>query len=222
VLRLLLDAIAPPACVACGEIVGGAADLCGDCRRGVVWLGADVCSRCALPRPCGPPCPAANAAFAAAWAPVAYDGTGGALVAALKFGGRLAVADTMAAQIAANAPPGLLADAVLVPVPTHPSRRRARGFDQAERLAVALRRRTGLPVVRALTRHGPPARQVGAGRSERRTAGRMRVTARGVPGAAVLVDDVHTTGATLEACAAALRRAGADRVTAVTYARTLR
>ena len=74
-----------------------------------------------------------------AWAPVAFEGPARALVHALKFRGALGVADAMAAQIVAGAPPGLLAaPAALVPVPTHPLRRRVRGFDHAGWLAAAI------------------------------------------------------------------------------------
>jgi predicted amidophosphoribosyltransferase len=129
----------------------------------------------------------------------------------------------MAAQIAANAPPGLLdAPATLVPVPLHPSRLRRRGFNQAERLAAALGRRTGLAVCDCLQRRGPATRQVGRDRDQRLTGAGMVVLRPGrpVPGHAVLVDDVATTGATLAACAQALRAAGARRLAGVAFART--
>jgi ComF family protein len=142
-------------------------------------------------------------------------------VVALKFRGRLAAADVMAAQIAANAPPALLAGIdALVPVPPQRQRRRARGFDHAELIARALARRIGVPARRALERRGR-ARQLGAGRAQRLGA-RLEVAApRPVAGRVALVDDVHTTGATLSACAAALRAAGAEEVVAATYARAL-
>src|SRR5207244_945253 len=116
-------------------------------------------------------------------------------------------------QIAAGAPVGLLAEgAVLVPVPAAPGRRRRRGYDHAEVLARALARRTGLPVACPLHRSGA-ARQLGAGRGARLAHGRIDVRARDpAPARAVLVDDVHTTGATLDACARALRAAGAESV----------
>ncbi len=113
-------------------------------------------------------------------------------------------------------------DVALVAVPAHPARRRARGFDPAELLARALARRTALPLVAALRRSAASSRQLGADRETRRTAGRLGVTARGpAPRTAILVDDVHTTGATLSACAQALKEAGAQRVVALTWARTL-
>jgi predicted amidophosphoribosyltransferase len=111
---------------------------------------------------------------------------------------------------------------VLVAVPAHAGRRRRRGYDPAGLLAGALAARTGLVLSECLRREGRGGRQVGAGRAQRRLAGRIEVVlARPPPVAAVLVDDVHTTGATLEACARALRAGGCRNVAAVTYTRTL-
>jgi predicted amidophosphoribosyltransferase len=228
-LRRLADELCallvPPGCLACGVPLSGAGEvLCASCRRALPWLATPRCRRCGLPAPCGARCPAAGAPFVAAWAPLAHEGPARALVAALKFRGRLAVADLMAAQIAAGAPEGLLAEpAVLVPVPAHPGRRRRRGFDHADRLARALARRTGLPARAALRRAAIPVRQLGASRAARLEPGRLGIVARGpAPRRAVLVDDVHTTGATLRACAAALCSAGAEEVVCVTYVRALR
>jgi predicted amidophosphoribosyltransferase len=157
------------------------------------------------------------------WAAVSYEGAARALVRTLKFGGAVRLVDAMAAQMAANAPPGLLDDAALVAVPTHPHRLRTRGFDHADGLARVLHRRLDAAfLVGWLERVDAGARQVGAGRAGRRARGRMVVRARrGVPPVVALVDDVHTTGATLDACARALREAGAERVVAITYTRTL-
>jgi predicted amidophosphoribosyltransferase len=131
---------------------------------------------------------------------------------------------------------------VLVPVPLHPRRLRARGYNQAAVIAAAIARRTGLEVADCLLRSGSAATQVGRHRAERRTglAGSISVEAGRIPGparelsvpaaaralsgpaaACVLVDDVATTGATLAACAAALVEAGCGQVTAITFARTI-
>lgn len=139
---------------------------------------------------------------------------------ALKFRGAVALADSMAALIVAAAPAERLRG-TLVPVPLHATRRRRRGFNQAERLAHALGRRTGLDVADCLVRKGSRVRQVGRDRAARLAGPSGSVEAHGpVPARAVLVDDVMTTGATLAACAAALRGAGSEEVRALVFART--
>jgi predicted amidophosphoribosyltransferase len=220
VVSELLAVFVPPACVAC-RIPLGRADLrlCAGCTRGLPWLSARLCPRCALPRH-RRGCPAAGAAFARAWAPLAYDGVARDLVVALKFRGALPVATLMAAHVAANLPRDLRAG-VLVPVPPHPGRRRRRGFDPAAELTAALVPRLGVPVQPCLRRRDRDS-QVGATRAQRRRAGRLAIELRAPPPArALLVDDVHTTGATLDACARALLAGGCGEVVAITYARTL-
>lgn len=199
----------PPFCWACGGSSRPRDPLCLACRSQLRWLERRPVELAGLD----------------VWAPVAYDGPARALVRGLKFRGAAGLAATMAAQIAACAPPGLLAPpAVLVPVPIPARRARVRGFNQAERIAAALARRTGMRVVDCLHRSGG-GRQVGRGRSERLLALEGEVeTRRGAAAleAVVLVDDVATTGATLAACAAALRQGdGGDGVVAVAYALAL-
>jgi ComF family protein len=175
------------------------------------------------------------------WAPVAYAGPARDLVRALKFRGATAVADAMAAQMAASAPARLLGERaevaadraevgaaraasapVLVPVPLHRRRLRRRGYNQAGLIAAALARRVGLEVADCLARSGSAATQVGRDRSERRSGPAGSVELReSVPDRVVLVDDVATTGATLAACAAVARAAGACEVTALVFARTI-
>ena len=223
-LDQLLALLAPPACAACGAPLGPATALvCPACLRGLRWLGGDGCRRCGLPTHGGRRCPAARAAFDTAWAPLAYESTARELVRALKFRGALPLAGLMAAQVTVNAPAWALGEATaVVPVPAASARRRRRGFDPAELLGLEVAVRLGLPVHRGLRRDGPAARQLGARRAERRTEGRIRVVATSAaPEHLLLVDDVHTTGATLGACAKALRSAGARRIHAVTHVRAL-
>ncbi|MGI8439528.1 MAG: ComF family protein [Thermoleophilaceae bacterium] len=206
-LTTLLALVAPPLCAGCGGHAPGGRVLCAGCARELRWLGPEPLARGAL----------------RVWAPLAYEGPAAAVARALKYRGALRLADGMAAAVAANAPPDVLASGTLVPVPLHPVRRRRRGFNQAERLGRALAQRTGLDLSDCLERRGGRGTQVGRSRADRDAAieGAVRVrTGARAPRVAVLVDDVATTGATLEACARALLAEGADEVRAVAYART--
>jgi predicted amidophosphoribosyltransferase len=205
VLHAVSAAIAPPLCAACGR----------SCRPGAV-----VCTRCsrrlASAEPLlgkGPP------GLDRAWSSAPHEGVARNLVAALKFRHLLPVADLMADRIQWLAPAHLLSGAV-VPVPPAPSRLRHRGFDPAGELAAALAQRLEAPLEPCLARRGG-RRQVGRRRAER-LGQPPRIHACGcVPRSVLLVDDVLTTGATMTACAQALRAAGAARVCAVTFARRL-
>ncbi len=204
----LASVIAPPLCVGCGAAAGKTEPLCADCRGELWWLGAEPVVVEGLPL----------------WAPLAYENACADMVRALKFRGAAGLAGTMAAQMAATAPRLLLERTVLVPVPLDRARRRRRGFNQAERLAAALGMRTRLSLEDCLERSGPAATQVGRSRAERLAALRGTVRLRRgavAPRAALLVDDVATTGATLVACADVLRAWGSERIAAVAYARTL-
>jgi predicted amidophosphoribosyltransferase len=148
-----------------------------------------------------------------------FDGPARRLVHGLKYGRRLSLAGEAAAAMLRALPPHELAGAV-VPVPAGPWRWRWRGFDPAEEIAHALAARAELQVVDCL-RRARDSRQVGRRRSDR-LASPPRVWAGApCPREALLVDDVWTTGATLSACARALREAGSRRVIALTIARTL-
>jgi predicted amidophosphoribosyltransferase len=255
VLAELRAVLVPPACLVCRSALPRAELwLCAGCTRALPWLPARRCARCGLVSH-RRGCPAAAAAFARAWAPLAHDGVARELVAALKFRGALPVAAVMAAHIAANLPAdlraaaadssadlraaaadpptaypgaaaspaaGALLAAALVPVPSPAARERRRGFNPAGVLAGALAPRLGLPVQACLRRRDRAARQVGATRAQRRRSDRLTVELRAPPPPrALLVDDVHTTGATLDACARALRTGGCREVIALTYTRTL-
>lgn len=212
----LLDLLVPPACASCG---GFGATLCAQCvarfrppsrdedRFVAADAGAVIGERLEL----------ALAAFEYA------DPLRGALQR-LKYAGASRVAESLAA---AALPRFALLLAIggrapLVPVPLHPDRRRERGYNQALLLARSLATAHDLPVREALVRERSTTKQHRLDRTARlrNLVGAFRI-AKGerVPPVAILVDDILTTSATLEACASVLRDAGATRVYGFTIAR---
>ncbi|MEI6791709.1 MAG: double zinc ribbon domain-containing protein [Actinomycetes bacterium] len=205
VFRAALDLVVPPLCWVCREPARGR--LCGHCRQQLPWIEPLV------PRRRG-------SVLQQQWSPLEFEGPARALVHALKFHSATALAALMAEHLVDALPPRAFPDdATLVPVPANARRLRQRGFDHADLLASALARRVRLPLDRPLRRETSVFNgQRGLGRSDRLSGRGLQVTAAGaVPSRAILVDDVCTTGATLERCAKALLGAGAFRVGAVTY-----
>jgi predicted amidophosphoribosyltransferase len=167
-----------------------------------------------------PPLPAVPPPGIEAWAaPFAYDGVIRELVARSKFHGRHAALHWLGVRIAEawTASTAPLPE-VLTWVPAAPARRRARGIDHARVLARAVAAELRVPSTGLLVRRDRGAQ------TERALVDRRRGPAvdavRGVSGTVMVVDDVTTTGATLQVCARALRGAGADHVVAATAART--
>jgi predicted amidophosphoribosyltransferase len=205
ILSALATAIAPALCAACGRSCRPEAVVCTRCGR---RLGA---AEPLLGK--GPP------GLDRAWSSAPHEGVARDLVAALKFRRLLPVADLMADRIQWLAPAHMLSG-VIVPVPAAPVRQRRRGFDPAGELAAALAERLDAPLEDCLARRGG-RRQVGRRRAERIGRPPRIHATRTAPRSALLIDDVLTTGATLTACAQALRAAGSARVVAITFARRL-
>ena len=204
-LQAVATALIPPLCAACGRGCRSGATICTRCSR-----------RLAAAEPLagsGPP------GLDRAWSSAPHEGVARDLVAALKFRRLLPVAELIADRIHWLAPAALLSGTV-VPVPTARLRSAIRGFDPAAELAAALAQRTELPISACLTRRGG-GRQVGRRRADR-IGHPPRIQASGeAPRSVLLIDDVLTTGATLTACAQALRQSGAIRVAAITFTRRL-
>ncbi|WP_375396106.1 double zinc ribbon domain-containing protein [uncultured Sphingomonas sp.] len=232
VTRELAVIALPPRCPGCGSVVRGDHRFCGDCWQSLEFLGEPWCAGCALPfavdRGPGARCaaclrdPPVHAGIRAA---VAYGPVARTVALRLKYGGRLAFAQTMARLMARHLPPG--AD-LLVPVPLHRWRLWSRGFNQAALIADALSSATGIasnPLVLTRRRRTPPLRGMNPGQRRKAVRGAFAVHSRHGDAVArrhvVLVDDIHTSGATAQACTRVLLAAGAARVTIVCWARVI-
>ena len=227
----LLAVVLAPACAACEAMLDEptAGPVCRDCWERIVPFTPPLCVRCGDPLPSWrvislaartcPRCRRRSSHLSSVRAIGAYDGSLRAIVHALKYGKRRSVARRLALRMRAQGADALSGADVLVPVPLHRSRRRARGFNQTEELA----RHLGIPCRTALrrVRATPSQTALPVAQRHRNVRGAFTLVRRGnVRGLRVaLVDDVCTTGATLEACARVLREAGAADVTAVTAAR---
>jgi competence protein ComFC len=216
-LRNGLDAVLAVAlgasCASCGELLKqpSRGPVCAVC-----WRSVDAAIPCAF---------GASGAIDEAGALGLYDGALRSIIHSLKYEGRRSLAQPIAARIRARCRTVLEGADVAVAVPLHPSRRRERGFNQALDLARGL----GLPVARVLRRLRATESQTALSVTERHrnvsrafAPSRLAWLRRDITGhIVVLVDDVSTTGATLNECAVVLKELGAREVRAVTAAKVV-
>lgn len=231
-LRTLAELVLPPRCPGCGAVVSADHRFCAACWGSLRFLGPPWCAGCQIPfeYDLGPDamcaeCIAEPPPHDGVRAAVAYGDVARHVALRLKYGGRTAYAATMAAAMARLMPGGV---ELLVPVPLHRWRIWSRGFNQASLIADALARASGVPADPHLLRRvkaTPVLRGLGKRGRARAVAGafalapdaRARLKGRTV----VLVDDVHTSGATSDACAKLLKRGGAAKVVLLCWARVL-
>jgi ComF family protein len=240
-LDAVLSVVFAPACAACEGLLDfpTRGPVCDHCWESILPLTPPLCDACGDPLatwrsdgidggPKGPHynrctrCRRQNRQIVMTRAIGSYDGSLRAIVHAFKYDGRRSLAAKLGALMQARGADVLRGADAAVPVPLHPSRRRERGFDQASDLA----RQIGLPVVHALRRIRPTAVQASLPAARRhgnvRGAFAVQSAAAALRGrTVVLVDDVSTTGATLESCARALGEAGVRELRALTAARVV-
>jgi ComF family protein len=217
-----LDAVFPPRCVSCDAF---GAFICARCRADMTPANGIRCETCWMPLEPHHPCRRCrnyHPAFNGARSAFVYEGAAREAVLALKFRGLSAVAPLMASSMAETLtewrPPAVF----IVPVPLSGQRRRLRGYNQSELRAKEVSRLAGIPLERrALTRRRHTRAQATlSGDARWHNVARSFRPGKVPPiGGVVLIDDVITTGATLDACARVLLSEGADAVFELTFAR---
>jgi ComF family protein len=228
----LLGLLFPAHCAGCGRRVEANLDFCGDCEEGMPFLRDPLCQKCSHPFPgtqAVPECPnchEAGFAFEFAVSVVQSRKVVREMIHRVKYGREIWLTRPLAGLLRRGLDDhrlrGFSIDA-LMPVPLHPLRLREREFNQAALLAAHLSRVSGLPVCDALQRLRYTGTQTALDRRGRRqnlrNAFSLRQNADVSDLNLLLIDDVLTTGATLDACAAALLEGGAASVRALTLAR---
>jgi len=232
--RAVLDGILPPRCLSCGETVADPHALCARCWRSMTFFGPPWCVVCGMPFPhpmgedvvCAE-CARERRSWDRARAVLRYDRHSRRLVLGLKHGDRTHVAHAFGRWMRRAGSEILAGADLLVPVPLHWTRLFQRRYNQAVLLAQAIRSAGGPPVAAdwlVRRRRTPMQGHLGPAARERNVRGAFAVrSARSFAGKrVVIIDDVMTTGATVEECARVLKRAGAASVDVLTVARALR
>lgn len=228
-----LDYALPPRCPGCGAI--GTADdaFCLACWSGMEFLGEPCCARCGVPfdhdmgvgAACGA-CLADPPPFESARAVLGYGDVARSVALRLKYGRRLGLGRLIARHMARHVPTQVEGAPLIVPVPLHRWRLWWRGFNQAALIADHLGRLSGLPVDKLAllrTRRTQPLRGMNPGMRAKAVKGAFALApGHAIRGRAILlIDDVHTSGATAAACARTLKRGGAASVHLLCWARVL-
>lgn len=224
--RIALDWMAPPVCAVCGQD-GVGAPVCDPCRPELPW-NVSACPRCAEPRPrevpaalpCGR-CLLRAPPVVATVAPLRYAFPVDAMLRSLKFHHKAWVSTAMA-HLLVHAVEAFAADCdAIVPMPLHRIRLGLRGYNQAAEIARPLARSLGLPMRHCLTRRRRTRPQSGLDAAARRKnlSNAFVVRGRRLPRKVMLLDDVITTGTTMNEAAATLLAAGIEDVVAVAAAR---
>src|SRR5262245_58921928 len=232
--RAVVDGVLPPRCLACGAIVDEPDSLCGPCWAGMTFFAPPWCAICGLPFPhpmgedavCAD-CARQRASWDRARAVIRYDKHSRHLVLALKHGDRTHVARALGRWMRRAGAEVLEGAYMLAPVPLHWMRLFARRYNQAGLLAHAIHTAGGPPVAPdwLLRRRRTPSQgRLGPAARTRNVRGAFAVrrTRDFKSKRIVLIDDVLTTGATVEECARVLRRAGAALVGVLTLSRAVR
>lgn len=223
-----LDFLFPRRCPVCGQIVMPKGDLiCPGCMKKLSWVRRPTCKKCGKEvisdtiEYCYD-CTKHKRSFDYGLALINYDDVASRSMAQIKYNNKREYLDFYSEAMFRGLGPRILrmkADA-FIPIPVHPSRLKTRGFNQAEELAVRLSAKLGIPVnTTILKRSKKTAPQKSLNPSERLHNLEQAFAVNNLPPglrSVILIDDIYTTGSTIEACTRALKKAGMEHVYFVT------
>ncbi len=237
VLRHITDIVFPPQCISCAAILQPITEkvFCSACREKIKFLTGSICPICGITffdspsasHLCGN-CMENKTYFSCARAVVSYETIILNTIHRFKYGNNISVGARLASFMADFSFPDVdfTGYSLIIPVPLHIKRLRQRGFNQSLILARALAKKWQIPVnFSLLKRHKFTLTQTGLNKTERKqnikgafeVSDKKKIAGKNV----ILVDDVYTTGATINECAKILTKAGAQKVTVLTLARVL-
>lgn len=239
--KSILEYLYPPACAFCDVSLTGRKGLCDSCKDTLGRINSPFCDVCGEPFPgeingpfkC-PNCTGLTFHFEFARAALSRSDRALELVHRLKYGRQIDIAEELGTLACEAFLDQRLSVAKkhswpLIPVPLHPSRKQKRYFNQAEEIAKVIAHRANLPILNALRRIRKTTTQTTLSRSQRMknlkgafvlTSPLLKTgTGERLPQEVILVDDVFTTGSTVDACAKVLSKAGVERIAVLTVVR---
>ncbi len=222
--KIAVDFFFPPHCVGCGKVGDF---LCADCSRKLPRIVPPICNRCGKPQTSGTLCPScwgAQSGIDGIRSIFYFDGIVRKAIHELKYYNLRALSDYLADFMYQYLQGSKIEGDIILPVPLHRNRIRSRGYNQSALIAVKLAKLSGIPFEQNMlirTKDSIPQARTKTGQERQRNVdGAFNCPDNMLRGSRIiLVDDVCTTGATLEACAGTLKNAGAISVWGLTVAR---
>jgi competence protein ComFC len=223
--RMALSLLFPQWCLGCrkeGEYI------CNSCRSSLPKIAGPLCPKCGRPQASGilcPDCISWNSSIDGIRSPFRFEGVIREAVHQFKYKNLRALAPTLGAMMADYLQTNPIPGEILVPVPLHPKRWRERGYNQSGLLAKELGKTAGLPVIEdglMRQKYTPPqAKTLNVVERKKNAIGAFSCHSDLKNKKIIVIDDVSTSGATLDACATVLKTAGADSVWGLTLAREI-
>jgi ComF family protein len=235
-LQNVIDVVFPPQCLVCRKIVDAAGNLCHLCWEDINFIGAPQCEKCGLPFELDVPdglecgnCIATLPKYSKARAVFQYGGKTAKLIRSFKYEDNIHASKHFAKWMMRVGAEFIVEADIIAPVPLHKRRLFKRRYNQSALLASAISRESGIKANNALllrVKNTPPQAGLSSGQRKKNVSGAFKLNPKYenevIGKNIILVDDVITTGSTINACTQALLNSGAIRVNVLTLAMTVK